>query len=278
MRVALSFPARLHVLLAAEAPVGVVLRRGPSNAVCALLWRRNDDTFETGQWVRARIYERRCDLSPDGRHLIYFARDSRVNTETRGSYTAISRAPWLKAIVLYGKGNCWLGGGLFTGNGKYWLNSGCGDFLIRDSRELTRDETHRPSGARGAECPSVYYPRLLRDGWLLVERLNAGVTSALSVFEKPLPKGWILRKYAHADVDHPPGSGCYWDEHELEHRRLGRRLALPRWQWADLDRGTLVWAEDGCLFRATVLETGIGPARMLSDFNAMRFEARSAPY
>ena len=50
-----TFPARLHVLLASEVPVGVVLRRGPANAVCSILWDRKKDTFETGQWLRARI-------------------------------------------------------------------------------------------------------------------------------------------------------------------------------------------------------------------------------
>jgi len=33
---------------------------------------------------------------------------------TGGSWTAISRAPWLRALVLFGKGDCWHGGGLFT--------------------------------------------------------------------------------------------------------------------------------------------------------------------
>jgi hypothetical protein len=70
----------------------VVLRRGPANSVCSILWDRKKDKFETGQWLRARIYERRADLSPDGRHLIYFAMNGKWTSETRGSWTAISRA------------------------------------------------------------------------------------------------------------------------------------------------------------------------------------------
>src|SRR5437667_11968152 len=60
-----KFPARLHVLFAREAKIGLVIRRGPSKSVCTVLWNRERDTFKLGQWMRGRIYERRCDLSPD---------------------------------------------------------------------------------------------------------------------------------------------------------------------------------------------------------------------
>lgn len=274
-----KFPARLHGLLAAGAPVGVVLRRGPSNAVCSVLWNRTTDTFELGQWVRARIYEFRSDLSPDGRYLIYFARNARWRSETHGSYTAVSRAPWLKAVVFYGKGNCWHGGGLFTADKRYWLNDGCGHFLIRDNGDVERDHAYHPQGGYGGECLSVYYPRLQRDGWLLKDRLDAGWGSALAVFEKALPGGWILRKYAHAEVGpHPPGHGCYWDEHELEHPRIGRRLVCPNWEWAERDGDTVVWAEAGCLKRAHLDGDGLANPRTLRDFNTMTFEPREAPY
>jgi hypothetical protein len=83
---ATRFPARLHVLLASEACVGVVIRRGPARAVCSILWDRNSDKFETGQWLRGRIYERRADLSPDGRYMIYFAMNGRWSSKSRGSW------------------------------------------------------------------------------------------------------------------------------------------------------------------------------------------------
>jgi hypothetical protein len=273
-----SFPARLHVLLAADAPVGVVFRRGPANAVCSIIWDRKKDKFETGQWLRARIYERRADISPDGRHLIYFAMNGRWTSETRGSWTAISRAPWLKATVLLGKGDCWQGGGLFTSNSRYWLNGGDGHFVLHDTNELQRDREYRPVGWYGGECPGVYYVRLQRDGWVLQDKLDAGWGDAFTVFEKPLPNGWILRKYAHAEVQAGPGKGCYWDEHELEQPKLARRLTFPKWQWADLDGETLVWAEGGCLYRATLSGKGPGAARVLFDFNGMKFERCLAPY
>ena len=270
------FPARLHVLLASAAPVGVVLRRGPANAVCSMLWDRRTDRFELGQWLRARIYERRADISPDGRHMIYFARNGRWHTATKGSWTAISRVPWLKAVVLYGKGDCWQGGGLFTSNTRYWLN-GC-HFGMTESRELKPDTKFRPPAHYGAECPGVYYVRLQRCGWVLREQLSRVVGDACTVFEKQLPHGWILRKYAHAQTGPPPGKGCYWDEHELEHPRGPRRQVCADWEWADLDEGAVVWADKGCLYRAAVGAAGLGKPRLIYDFNGMEFERRQAPY
>src|SRR5262245_29894464 len=88
MTVAL-FPPRLHVLMAREAPVGVVIRRGPSKSVCTLIWDRRSDSFILGQWLKGRIFERRSDLSPDGKYLLYFAMNGRWRTEARGSWTAI---------------------------------------------------------------------------------------------------------------------------------------------------------------------------------------------
>ena len=273
-----SFPARLHAILAREAPVGLVLRRGPANALCSLLWDRRSDRFELGQWVRARIYERRADISPDGRHWIYFARNSRWSSETRGSYTAVARVPWMKAIVLLGKGDCWQGGGLFTSDSRYWVNGGCCHFPIRDSSEVELDQKFSPTQSYGGECPGVYYLRLQREGWLLRDRLSAGVSGEFTVFEKFAPSHWILRKYAHSEVGPPPGRGCHWDEHELEHRESHRRIQLPKWEWADVDGETVVWAENGCLHRASLGGEGLAEVRVLFDFNGMKFEACPAPY
>ena len=66
-------PARLHAILARRGSYAVVFRRGPSDKVAVIGWDRSSDTFTLGQWLRGRIYPLRCDLSPSGKHLIYFA-------------------------------------------------------------------------------------------------------------------------------------------------------------------------------------------------------------
>jgi hypothetical protein len=44
-----QFPARIHVPVARDAPVGLVIRRGPSKCVATLQWNRGTDEFVLGQ-------------------------------------------------------------------------------------------------------------------------------------------------------------------------------------------------------------------------------------
>ena len=84
---------------------------------------------------------------------------------SRGSWSAISRTPYLKAIALFSKGDCWNGGGLFTAERTYWLNDGLGHVEMLETPEVRRDTEFTPAQHFGGECLSVYYPRLMRDGW-----------------------------------------------------------------------------------------------------------------
>jgi hypothetical protein len=276
-----EFPARLHVLFARDARVGVVIRRGPAKQVATLLWDRERDTFELGQWLKGRIYERRCDLSPDGKHLLYFAMNGRWQSPVGGSWTAISRAPYLKAIVLLGKGDCWNGGGLWTKCDRYWLNDGQhAHTLMYDNsdRLLRQDRRSRPGESFGGECPGVYYPRLQRDGWHLIEHLSVSKHEDNTIFEKPVSKDWLLRKVAHGQIGSPPGKGCYWDEHQLMNRATGETIPQPDWEWAERDGGRLVWATAGKLFAGRVIDSGLANETELFDFNPLKFEAIKAPY
>lgn len=273
-----KFSPRIHVLLASEVPLGVVIRRGPSKQVCTILWQRRRDEFQLGQWLKGRIYERRSDVSPDGRHLIYFAMNGKWHSEAKGAWTAIARAPYLKAVALFPKGDCWHGGGFFLKKNTYWLNDCGGHSILRNTTEVRRDAKFSPSAFFGGECLGVYYPRLLRDGWQLVERVRVTKWQARDIFEKPIPGGWSLRKIAHAEIDAPVGKGCYWDEHELKHQRSGRGIACPDWEWADLDGKRLVWAAQGKLFTGQLQTEELADTTELCDFNHMTFEPREAPY
>ena len=277
----MSFPARLHVLLAGHSSAAVVIRRGPSDRVCTIGWDRKTDTFELGQWLHGRIYERRSDLSPDGKHLIYFALNAQWDSDTGGSWTAISRAPWLRPVVLLGKGDGWNGGGLFTGNRHYWLNDGSGHRVMQDSSEIGRNREYAPERSFGGECPGVYYPRLIRDGWTPTERAQVAKMQSHTVFEKPLKHGWLLRKLAHEQLDPPEGKGCYWDEHVLVHSERGVSIAEPDWEWAERDDARLLFATKGCLYAVALpgpSSEALSEAVLLRDFNSMTFEAREAPY
>lgn len=178
-------PARIHVLLARDAPFGVVIRRGPSRQVCTLGWNLSDDTFSLGQWFKGRIYEMRSDLSPGGQHLIYFAADF---GDALRSWTAISTAPFIKASGFWPKGDAWHGGGLWIDSRTYWIN---------DGYHSSHQQIRRPPGLKrstkfpcfknyGGEDPGVYFLRLQRDGWRLLQTKDIGGQHHITQFEKRL--------------------------------------------------------------------------------------------
>jgi hypothetical protein len=272
------FAPRIHVLLASHASVGLVIRRGPSKSVATILWDRRRDEFQVGQWLKGRIYERRSDLSPDGKYFIYFAMNGKWNSEARGSWTAVSRAPYLKALAMFPKGDCWHGGGLWTGRATYWLNDGYGHSVLRNTTAVRRDDTYRPSENFGGECPGVYYTRLMRDGWKLIERVTFGKYKDKDIFEKRIAKGWTLRKIAHAEIGAPEGKGCYWDEHEIVRAASDSVVTCPKWEWADIDGKRLVWAAGGKLSCAHVTKDGLADETELFDFTEMTFTPIEAPY
>jgi hypothetical protein len=256
--------------------MAVAIRRGPSKTVCTVLWDRRDDSFKVGQWLRGRIYERRSDLSPDGKHLIYFAMNGRWSSETGGSWTAVSNAPFLKAVTLYAKGDCWNGGGLFTSKRSYWLNQTADQTLLNESK-LIRDDKFQPK-PYGNECTGVYYVRLERDGWTLKEQSRRDLLHGVAVFDKAIGKGWVLRKYAHEQVYSPAGKGCYWDEHELVQESRGIQRQFPDWEWAEAEGNQVMWVSEGKLWKAYLKAEGLSDEKCLFDFNPMKFEAIQAPY
>jgi len=270
---------RIHAVLARDSPHAVIFRRGPAGAVCTIGWNRSNDKFTMGQWLRGRIYERRADLSPDGRYLIYFARGQRFEPQLKGSWTAISRAPYLKAVSLWAKGDCWNGGGLFTGPVRFWLNQGCSDELIFADRRLKLQEEFPWTEGYGGECPGVYYVQLQMKGWKYLGKQGPGWLNEFAVFEKPAGRDWVLRKRAFETLPNSTqGRGCYYDEHDLINRSAGEAIEHSTWEWAEVDGERIVWAERGKLFQSQLNESGLTEPMELKDFNEMKFEAIEAPY
>lgn len=88
----------LFVLPARDVPRAVILRRGPSRWYHVIDWDTANDRFVHGAWIKGRIYENSCDISPDGTLLLTsILQGSRGGTEFTHAWTAISRVPWLQA-------------------------------------------------------------------------------------------------------------------------------------------------------------------------------------
>ena len=112
-------PPRLWIIQRPENKNALIIRRGPSKQVAFFGFDRKTDQIKLGQWLKGKIYPRRCDISPNGKHLIYFAHNGKWKSESQGSWTAVSRYPYLKALDFWPKGDAWNGGGMFLSDKKY---------------------------------------------------------------------------------------------------------------------------------------------------------------
>ena len=100
--------------------------------------------------MKGRIYEEKCDVSPDGRLFVYFVHQgSRGRTKFTHVWTAISRVPWLKALVLWPQGTTYYGGGRFVNNRSLALrgvfNPPLDDFPLRGVRIVDGDTPEHQS-------------------------------------------------------------------------------------------------------------------------------------
>jgi hypothetical protein len=167
---------RLHVLFARFGPGALVIRRGPSKCTRLIAWNRGRDQFEPGQWLKARVYERRCHLSPHGRYFAYFALDGHYTSPAGGNYTGISRPPYFTALALWPKGDSWYGGGLFASDSTFYLHGDHSEPLIRPSGRGAISIVREPPLPlnRSGECLGLYFPRLRRDGWSDGSEIESG--------------------------------------------------------------------------------------------------------
>ena len=89
---------RIYCIPATNAPTIAVFRRGPTNWSHVGRWDLRENRYEAGAWLRGRIFPRRCDLSPDGRFLCYFAQKPSARWVHGEAYVAVSKLPWLTAL------------------------------------------------------------------------------------------------------------------------------------------------------------------------------------
>lgn len=266
--------------------MGVVIRRGPSKQYCTLLWNRKTDTFALGQWLKGRIYEHRCDLSPDGKHFLYFAMNARRSRQGPMCWTAVSRMPYLKAIALYGDEETWLGGGRFLDNKTYLVNGGAFFHTLRESQEVVMKRPDRKApvvsmqeAMQHAKYPmtgdlGVYGYRLERDGWSLA----TGDVKSHFVFQKALGRHWVLQSLVNQGGPRKAGKPSTWNEYALLHLPTQTVQHFRAWEWAELDGSRLVWATQGQIWAGRLNDQGLTDEKMLHDFNDMHFEAIKAPY
>lgn len=281
---------RLYAILARKAPRAVIFRRGPSDRVLLIGWNTETDTFEIGQWLHGRIYERRCDLSPEGDLLIYFAANYRPPLR---SWTAISRPPFLTALALWPKGDGWGGGGHFLSRSRVALNHRPNEMALREGSCIPNWLKVRAFGeysGRGEDDP-IWSARLARDGWSLVDAGGQkenpyGATKVWFEFSPPIrfqkPNAVAKRSYSlemriHGIIE--IGGPWYVVEHSVIRRDGVENIGRSEWaDWAHT--GDLLFSIDGSIYRLRYEKNQLAPleqAEKVADFKDLGFEARVSP-
>jgi len=252
-------PPRLHVLTARDCAAALVLRRGPGRWVAAIGWDRDSAGISLGQWFHGRIYEHRCDLSPDGRHFISFAGKGGTRW-----WTAVSRAPWLTAIALVPQDSTWGGGGAFAAPGQVWLNgSGSSDALPRGELHPAPPDAF-PHSTDGFHTGGTYAALMQARGWR-----HLGGASYDAVLCRDLPgAGRIEASFALR----APGRAIVSNRYTLIDADGARKQT--GWEWADLWRGRIQYAENGALWD---MVPG-APPRLIADLSGLSPSRRRAPY
>jgi hypothetical protein len=278
---------KLFVVQAREAPIAAVFRRGPSDYAQVIKWNLSDDTFEEGQWFHGRIYSRRCDLSPDGSKLLYFAakfQASKYDPTYTNAWTAVSKLPWLTAIALWPKGDCWAGGGLFHDNNHVWLNHRPERAKAHPDHEPPKDLFVNPNQYATGEDYPIYANHLERDGWRYTQhgdfRLRDGewITEREERCVKADPTRRFQLEMVLAGISRNTAGGLLQYIFTLTDLVTGKSTPVDADNWADWDRnGRLVFAKDGQLFAAQPLSGAEFDARQLADFTANKFQPIEAP-
>lgn len=266
----------IYGLIARDGRSATLFRRGPSRQVRILRWWLDDDRLEAGQWLKGRIYERRCDLSPDGNLLVYFAAKWATPLET---WTAISRTPYLTALALWPMGGAWGGGGLFTGKTTMGLNHTTQE-QAAPSRKFQQSPQWHPLGpetpkagklpisverlwehAGSGEDNPIAAMRMQRDGWRMIQsgaanpygsvKGYAWQLSEQEIWERNCPKEKTAVTLRRKLKGVGKRDGRWYDEDfELVTDDDTVRRLLEGCTWADWHQsGDLLFALGGSLYR-----------------------------
>lgn len=282
---------RLHFIVARKAPVAVVFRRGPTRQVEILKWDLATHELTAGQWLKGRIYERRCDLSPSGDFLIYFA--AKYETKLR-TWTAISRMPYLTALALWPKGDAWGGGGLFDSDRRIRLNHRPDEVQQEAGFRLAPSMRILPLGdipGSGEDNP-IHHLRLVRDAWSWVDNGSTAQrhdfeSSPWITFEPPVQyrravgpeKRRITLEMSVEGLRERDGSWYILTYRLVDGSESIRDIGRADWADAAPD-GSLLLARDGRLLRLdadAADDWASAELREVADLRDHRFEGRVAP-
>ncbi|MEJ5170907.1 MAG: hypothetical protein WHU10_07965 [Fimbriimonadales bacterium] len=278
-----------------------------------LVWDLATDEIVPGQWIKGRVYEKRSDVSPDGRYFVgaftnYSSKpDKRDGTEDgflSMGWTAVSRPPYFTALALWFTGGAWNGGGIWTGPRALALNNSC---VWKERLPVRRPVRARLLNLPPSENEPIYSMLLRKRGWtevspLQTKLLNPGWRAAQERLIRALedPSLWsddllggLEEAFPRFAVEQegvwerPFGRGVFQrvDRYRGEVWRIladdgttRREWTLPEHRsfWLETDpNGWPVFAEQGRLYRWRGFPDG--SPRLVADLNPQKFEEVPPP-
>lgn len=145
---------RLYFLTAKEAPIVVVLRRGPSKRYHVIKINTQSAALERGSWFSGRLYTDDCDISFDGEWLVYNA-------------LGAGGAVWTGLCREWENVGTWNGGGFFASRTQLQVNVGS---KMKVTQAVSLPFTCREDGIEHDPPGKIIRPdpqtaRMLREGW-----------------------------------------------------------------------------------------------------------------
>ena len=256
---------RLHVLLAKNADIGIVFRRGPAAWWHILKWDLAKFTIESGAWLKGTLYPTRSAVSHDGKVIAYFARHGSWDT-----YLALSKPPWLKALCAWKTVGTWTTGVHFESDGTLCaFGALCEDQPFNGSCPFPFK-----FGSTDANWNRAQEFQLIMNGWqpkasdVSVENFNPGPNELIELSKcSPRDPKLVLNKYSEF-------GSCLYSMTYSDNKEILFFDAV----WADFDRkGRLVIASAAGELKICEINDSNLTTVFSSDLNSLQPTPVQAP-
>jgi len=153
--------SRIHLLAAKAAPTLVILQRKRAKPFHVITVNTQTHSVEEGSWFRGVLHVLRCDVSFDGRFMIYMAVGGRYKV-----WSGVCRLPWLKTVAEGEEhsGIAW-GGGYFAAP-QLLITNGRKPLTISAGAELPFTLMVERRTSFSSYGTDVIYKRFERDGFM----------------------------------------------------------------------------------------------------------------
>ncbi|MEQ1649869.1 MAG: hypothetical protein ABL898_14905 [Hyphomicrobiaceae bacterium] len=186
------YRSRIHLLAARDAPVIVVLQRKRAKLFHVMKIATDTCAVEHGSWFHGKLHVLKCDVSFNGRYMIYLAYGA-----NNQAWNGICQVPWLQTIVESPNLGVVGGGGVFSEQ-RQVLTSG---WLKTKHKECDGDDQFDYVMLEIGDDQDVLTLRLDRDGFDLLENSHHPMRLLLADTNRDLRDGDVRSR--RFSPDHP---------------------------------------------------------------------------